>query len=255
MGEDLEGKARRPMRVLPLAICVIAALLTTVATMFAIRTRGDKLRAYADLSKARNEIAQLEQNLKRDREEQAKAAEQSAKQNKRIQALEMEGQELRRILAEAKEIEGLSRSQLLLSEQNQRSLRLELKKLGEDLAQTRVEATKVPALEQRIDTLEQRLALKSHHDRESLKETPLEEGQARLEVLAVGPDSGFIVTNYGARLGAENRQRLWVRRGTEWLGSALISEVFPELAIAQVEPKDLRSALRRGDAIVLTQKP
>lgn len=73
-------------------------------------------------------------------------------------------------------------------------------------------------------------------------------------VLSVGPSSSFVVLDYGATRGAVAGQRLIVRRGTETVAEALISDVRSSVSIAHVRPDSLRGVLHRGDSAVLTQQ-
>lgn len=70
-------------------------------------------------------------------------------------------------------------------------------------------------------------------------------------VVSVGPASAFVVINYGSAHGALPRQLIMIRRGTETVATALISDVRTNYSIAQVQPESLRGALHKGDSAVI----
>lgn len=72
-------------------------------------------------------------------------------------------------------------------------------------------------------------------------------------VVSVGPSDAFVVLNYGASHGALPAQKFLIQRGTEIIGTALISDVRDQYSIAQVDPQSLRGALHKGDSAVIAQ--
>jgi len=72
-------------------------------------------------------------------------------------------------------------------------------------------------------------------------------------VVSVGPADAFVVVNYGATHGAMPTQQLSIKRGTEIMATALISDVRENYSIAQIHPQSLRGALHKGDSAVLAQ--
>lgn len=70
-------------------------------------------------------------------------------------------------------------------------------------------------------------------------------------VVSVGPSDAFVVINYGASHGALPAQKMLIKRGTETVGTALISDVREQYSVAQVDPGSLRGALHKGDSAVL----
>lgn len=72
-------------------------------------------------------------------------------------------------------------------------------------------------------------------------------------VVSVGPADAFVVINYGASHGALPAQKFLIQRGTETIGTALISDVRDQYSIAQVDPQSLRGALHKGDSAVIAK--
>ena len=73
----------------------------------------------------------------------------------------------------------------------------------------------------------------------------------RATVLTVGPESSFVVLNFGSERGAKLGQKLTVSQlGTE-VATVLISDVRSSFSVAQVVPDTLRGVLHKGDSAVL----
>lgn len=73
----------------------------------------------------------------------------------------------------------------------------------------------------------------------------------RATVLTVGPDSAFVVLNFGSARGAQLGHKLTVSQGTALVATVLISDVRANFSVAQVLPDTLRGALQKGDSAVL----
>lgn len=73
----------------------------------------------------------------------------------------------------------------------------------------------------------------------------------RATVLTVGPESAFVVLNFGSVRGAQIGQKLSVSQGTEVVATVLINDVRNNFSIAHVLPDSLRGVLHKGDAAVL----
>jgi hypothetical protein len=71
--------------------------------------------------------------------------------------------------------------------------------------------------------------------------------------MSIGPSNAFVVINYGAVHGALPTQVISIRRGTETIATALISDVREKYSIAQVQPESLRGALHKGDSAVIAK--
>lgn len=73
----------------------------------------------------------------------------------------------------------------------------------------------------------------------------------RATVLNVGPESAFVVLNFGSIRGAKVGQKLSVSQGTSEVATVLISDVRSNFSVAQVLPDTLRGVLQKGDSAVL----
>jgi hypothetical protein len=73
----------------------------------------------------------------------------------------------------------------------------------------------------------------------------------RATVLTVGPESAFVVLNFGAERGAQLGQKMTVSQGSEIVATILISDVRSKFSVAQVLPDTLRGVLQKGDPAVL----
>ena len=73
----------------------------------------------------------------------------------------------------------------------------------------------------------------------------------RATVLTVGPESAFVVLNFGSARGAQLGQKLTVSQGTDEVATILISDVRTNFSVAQVLPDTLRGVLQKGDLAVL----
>ena len=73
----------------------------------------------------------------------------------------------------------------------------------------------------------------------------------RATVLTVGPESAFVVLNFGTSRGAQLGQKLTVSQGTKVVATVLISDVRANFSVAQVLPDTLRGVLQKGDSALL----
>lgn len=123
-------------------------------------------------------------------------------------------------------------------------VRLELARLK--LTAPPFTAAEVEALQVRADEAEARLG--------ALAAAAAPE-PVRASVLRVGPDNTFVVLDYGTERGGRLDQQLQVKRGTETVATVRITELHPQLSLALVEPRSLRSGLRTGDTALSSPAP
>ena len=71
---------------------------------------------------------------------------------------------------------------------------------------------------------------------------------------ADGKPAGLVL-DFGAQRGAQLGQKLGVNQGTQPIATVLISDVRPNLSIAQVLPDSLRGVLQKGDHATLLRSP
>jgi hypothetical protein len=70
-------------------------------------------------------------------------------------------------------------------------------------------------------------------------------------VLSVGPESAFVVINFGEARGAQLGHRMTVGRGPAVLATVELSDVRENFSVGQVQPESLRGVLQKGDSAVL----
>jgi hypothetical protein len=73
----------------------------------------------------------------------------------------------------------------------------------------------------------------------------------RATILTVGPESAFVVLNFGSARGAQLGQKLAVSQGIDEVAMLSISDVRTNFSVAQVLPETLRGVLQKGDLAVL----
>lgn len=233
------------MRVFPLTLIVLALLLATASTILFITTRTDKLRLESSLAASEATAAQLNDEAARKRSLYAEMAQQFAQYEDtkaKLAASEKQRAELQDSLAQTKNL-------LMVREQNEGLLNEEIARMRSSLAKAQLLEQELSQAKNRVDELEKVLALL--HQRGISTEAA--QSAATASVLGVGPDNAFIIINLGSKHGLRAGQKLYVRRGTEIIGNVLTSEVLDEVSVAQVDPAALRTALRKGDSVILDQ--
>ncbi len=73
----------------------------------------------------------------------------------------------------------------------------------------------------------------------------------RATVLTVGAQNAFVVLNFGSARGAQLGQKLSVHQGNATVATVQISDVRANFSVAQVLPESLRGVLQKGDSAVL----
>lgn len=240
------------MKVFLLALNVLAALLATAATILFITNRGEKLRAYADLSRSEAQVASLQAERGALKTSVARLSQDFNALKTRDDSLQNEFATLKSREAETASALAQSRNMLVVKDQVISALNGEIVDLKRRLNDAQVRLQQIPVLQGRVNSLEQAVALARNPIAPDGGSVP-KAATGSYSVLAVGPDNSFVVVNYGAPQGAKPNQRLLIRRGTELIGVALISDVRDELSIGQVDPHALRAALHKGDSILLAQ--
>lgn len=240
------------MKVFLLALNVLAALLATAATILFITNRGEKLRAYADLSRSEAQVASLQADRSALKTSVARLSQDFNALKSRDDSLQTSFAALKSREAETASALAQSRNMLVVKDQVISALNGEIVNLKQRLDDAQLRLQQIPVLQGRVDALEQAVALARNPIAPDGGPVP-KAAAGSYSVLAVGPDNSFVVVNYGAPQGAKPNQRLLIRRGTDLIGVALISDVRDQLSIGQVDPHALRSALHKGDSIVLAQ--
>lgn len=239
------------MKVLPLALTVLAALLATIATTLYITTRSAKARVEFQLDQATAKVAYLdaklagEKALKDDLQQRLLALDATLGETKsKLTAAELRQTETARDLTQTREL-------LAVRERNEQALLREIATLKRDLTSAQQTAEDLDRYQKRIVELQQTVALLQ--GRTGINATAMFTSSRHrpAAIVTVGPENAFVVISYGGKQGAQLNQRLIIRRGTELLATVLISDVRENFSIAQVEPASLRGALRKGDSAVL----
>jgi hypothetical protein len=143
------------------------------------------------------------------------------------------------------------RNRVSLAEDHARRHEEAAEALRKELAHLKLTAppftlAEIEALQARADDAEAHLAaLAAAAVREPVRAT----------VLRVGPGDAFVVLDYGAERGGRIDQQLQVRRGDDPVATVRISELHPQLSLALVDPRSLRSGLRTGDTALISPSP
>lgn len=231
------------MKVLPLALVVLALVLATLASIFAMTARGARVRAESVLMLTQSDNKRLSNELEA-KQAQFAARERSAMEleetRQKLALADRKNNELSNNIAQARNLE-------TLHVQNESLLNAEIAELKTKLAAAELVKTDLAKAKNHIDELEQTLALLH---RKGVATLGIHSGLAA-SIQAVGPENAFVVINLGAKQGLARGQKLLVRRGTEIIATVLTSEVRDDLCVAQVDPKNFRTALHKGDSILL----
>jgi len=242
------------MKVLPLATGILAASLATASTVLFIVNRNEKLHSLAELAQARIDIAAQEKALAGQKELLGKAEEHMRELAGLLKDNETQLQQQRRRLAEMENNLLQAKGQLTLSTENEGLLNREIAGLKRDIDQLQRRLQEIELLRGQLAQREQELALLRNRTGPDGRPIQVAEQQAEpRSVLGVGPQDAFVVVNLGKKAGATKGDKLLVRRGTDFIAVALISDVLDDLSIAQIDPGSLRESLRKGDGIVLAQ--
>ena len=243
------------MKIVPLAINVVAALLATVATILFITNRGERIRAELRLSQTETAVKNLE----------AQAQVQEGKREeleKKLGAATTELGDARVKLAVAEsKVNGLmldlsqARNQLAVREQNEMALNREIGALRQALDQAQRQGTDVSKYQNRIDELEQTVALLQNRAGVAAAATAVFTASRgrNISVVTIGPQNAFVVINYGSKHGAQLNQKMIIRRGTDPIATIYISDVREGFSIAQVDPASLVTPIFNGDIVLVSQ--
>lgn len=169
----------------------------------------------------------------------------------RVAASESRVGELDRDLAETKTV-------LSVYELTARALADEVAALRDDLADSRASNASpeaVQAYKATISELERQLA-SARNGAAATSATGASTAVftnrlGRATVLTVGPESSFVVLNFGSVRGAQLGQKLSVSQGPAVVATVQISDVRSNFSVAQVLPDTLRAVLQKGDSALL----
>ena len=254
------------MNRLPLFLCVIALLGSGMSAVLFFRIGTTKQVLEQRLADSTSRATKLDADLASTNERNGSLTAQATALTTRAAALDTELTatksklsatetrvgELGHDLAQTKEV-------LAVYESTARALADEVAALREDLEASRISNASpeaVAAYKSTITELERQLA--TARDGAVAPATAGASTAAfsssragRATVLTVGPDSAFVVLNFGSARGAQLGHKLSVSQGTSVVATVLISDVRANFSVAQVLPDTLRGVLQKGDSALL----
>ncbi len=250
------------MRSAPIVLCVFAIL--GALTLGYMRQESESARRQLEL--------QLAEETVRASGLAAQAAgsrERLTEFSGRVATLETELESARTKLATAETQRGNLDRDLLqaraiasVHEASGRALNGEIAALRQDLAEMRsshVPRETLAAYQQTITELERQLATASGGATPTggtgASTAVFSSAIGRANVLSVGPESSFVVINFGSNRGGRLGHRFTISRGTTAGAIVELSDVRPNFSIGQVLPESLRGVLQKGDLAVLVRSP
>ncbi len=257
------------MHRLPVILCVIALLGSTLSAMLFFRIGNSKQLLELRLTDANTRATKLDSDL-------ATVNEQNGSLKARIGALdaqvgtldiELAGTKTKLAAADARTGQlttdlAQTKDVLALYESTARALADDVAALRKDLEESRTSNASpdaVAAYKSTITELERQLATARNGaaaPATSGGSTAVFANRAgRATVLTVGPDSAFVVLNFGEARGAQLGHRLTVSHGSTVVATVLVSDVRANFSVAQVLPDLLRGVLQKGDSAVLIRIP
>ena len=247
-----------PMHRLPLFLCALALLGSTLSAVLYFRIGNSKQVLELRLADASTRAAKLDADL-------AAANEQNGSLKTKVSALDAEldltkvklattdtrVRQLDRDLADTKSV-------LSVYEATTRALGDEVAALRQDLEESRnsnASPEAVAAYKATIGELERQLATARNGatltSAAGASTAVFASRAGRATVLTIGPQGAFVVLNFGSARGAKLGQKLTVSQGTAEIATVLISDVRTNFSVAQVLPDTLRGVLQKGDSAVL----
>lgn len=246
------------MHRVPLLLCGLAVLGSVVSAGLFFQIGNSKQLLEQRLADAHTRAATLDAAL-------ATANEQNGALKTQMQSLDIELGRTREKLsaAEARVTQSerdfaQTKNVLEVYELTSRALAKEISALREDIAEIRATHAApdvVAAYKGAIAELEKQLAAArtgtAAPGAAGASTAVFTNRAGRATILTVGPESAFVVLNFGSARGAKLGQKLAVSQGHSEVATVLISDVRANFSIAQVLPDTLRGVLQKGDLAVL----
>lgn len=253
------------MHRLPLILCLVALLGSTVSAVLYFRIGNSKQILELRLAETTARAARLDTDLAAAHTQAGALQSQAAALQSRVAALDVDlartSERLAAAEARGKDLERSltdTRTVLSLYESTTRALGEEISALRRDLDASRASNASpeaVQAYKTTIAELERQLA--SARNGAALPSavgasTAVFTSRAgRATVLSVGPGNAFVVVNFGTARGAQVGQRMTISQGQNVVATVVLSDARANFSVAQVLPDTLRGALQKGDSAVL----
>ncbi|HUR60015.1 MAG TPA: hypothetical protein VM029_19995 [Opitutaceae bacterium] len=246
------------MHRLPLILCAIALLGSALSAGLYFRIGDSKQLLASRLADTSTRATKLEAELAKANEHAGALKTEAAALHSEIGALQGKLAASETRVTQLDRDLGQAKSVLSVYELTARALADEVAALRTDLSDARASNASPDAVEgykNTIAELERQLA-----NARNGAALPTAAGAAnavfasrvgRATVLTVGPESAFVVLNFGSVRGAQIGQKLTVSQGTEQVATVLINDVRNNFSIAHVLPDSLRGVLHKGDSAVL----
>jgi hypothetical protein len=250
---------------LPLILCAIALIGSTVSALLYFQIGNSKQVLELRLADATARAEKLDRNLAATNEQNGSLKAKLGAMRGDLDALRIKlntadtrANRLSHDLALIKEDLTAAKDAVGIYELTARALADEVAALREDLAASRASNASPDAVagyRNTIAELEKQLATARNGAAVTATagaSTAVFASRAgRATVLTVGPESAFVVLNFGEARGAQLGQKLTVSQGTLEVATVLISDVRANFSVAQVLPDTLRGVLQKGDLAVL----
>ena len=257
------------MHRLPVILCVIALFGSTLSAVLFFRIGNSKQLLELRLTDANSRATKLDSDLAAVNEQNGSLKARVGTLNTKMGALDADLTTTKSKLTAADARAGQlttdlvqTKEVLALYESTARALADDVAALRKDLDESRTSNAApeaVAAYKSTITELERQLATARNGPAApatSGGSTAVFASRAgRATVLTVGPDSAFVVLNFGEARGAQLGHRLTVSQGTNVVATVLISDVRANFSVAQVLPDTLRGVLQKGDSAVLIRLP
>lgn len=262
------GNPAVSMHRLPLILCAIALTGSTASALLYLRIGNSKQLLELRLADASTRAQKLDEALaaanqqKGSLEARLNAADVELGTTKtRLTAIEARAAQLDRDLVTSKADLDATKSVLGLYETTAKALADEVAALRQDLSEARASNASPEAVagyKNTIAELERQLAVAARNGAAAptvagASTAVFASRAGRATVLNVGPESSFVVLNFGSARGAEIGQKLSVSQGNDIVATVLISDVRANFSIAQVLPDTLRGVLHKGDSALLVR--
>jgi septal ring factor EnvC (AmiA/AmiB activator) len=253
------------MHRLPLILCAIAVLGSALSGWLYVQAGNTKQVLELRLSDSTERAAKLDAALAGANEQNGALKEQNGALKATTATLDRELADNRAKLSAAEQRVAQTaqdlidtKSVLAVYEATTRALGDEVAALRQDLDESRASNASpeaVQAYKATIAELEKQLAVAKN----GATLTPGTGGSTavfasragRATILTVGPQSAFVVLNFGSARGAKLGQKLTVSQGPNEVATIAISDVRANFSVAQVLPDSLRGVLQKGDSALL----